>query len=142
MKLPLPTELPNKLTIISLSYKSKKHTYFLCKCECGTTKTIRKDHINKNIKSCGCLRKVPHFSQRHENPKYGAIHVRLLRYRKKTRECVYCGSERRLEWASIYHRTDKDLDNYIPLCASCHRKYDMTEETKRKIIKNLIYQRK
>ncbi len=142
MKSPLPaTEhdeaVQEKLKIISFSHKSTKGDYFLCKCDCGKEKVIRKDHINKDIKSCGCSRKQPHPWQRHENPKYGAIHTRLYRERKKTKECVYCGSEKRLEWASIYHTADKNLDNYIPLCASCHRKYDMTPETKRKIMRNL-----
>lgn len=43
-----------RLTIIDYLGKS----YFLCKCNCGNIKKIRKDHlINGDIKSCGCISK-------------------------------------------------------------------------------------
>lgn len=44
----------NKLTVI----EKLENNYYLCKCDCGNTKKIRKDHIiNKTIKSCGCLQR-------------------------------------------------------------------------------------
>lgn len=31
-----------------------KSVYCLCKCDCGTVKWIRRDHLKKDIRSCGC----------------------------------------------------------------------------------------
>lgn len=45
------------LTVISrdLDFKSPKHTKWICKCECGNTKSIYKDAlISGSTKSCGC----------------------------------------------------------------------------------------
>ena len=61
-----------KLTVISSEGKPSKtrHEYFKCLCECGNTKSIRKDHLNnkpKGIKSCGCLYKTmyrPHMLEK------------------------------------------------------------------------------
>ena len=37
-----------------------KRYYFICICDCGNEISVRKDHINKSVNSCGCLRnKVP-----------------------------------------------------------------------------------
>lgn len=51
-----------RLTVIKLDHiVIKKHgtvSYWLCKCDCGNEKIIRKDHITGNkILSCGCLQK-------------------------------------------------------------------------------------
>jgi hypothetical protein len=54
----------NMLTIIkevdSLILPSgQKNKAFLCKCDCGTEKIVRKLHlVTGRIKSCGCLRRV------------------------------------------------------------------------------------
>lgn len=49
----------NRLTVLQLDKKDEKHRlYWLCKCICGETKTIRGDRLKKGItKSCGCLHK-------------------------------------------------------------------------------------
>ena len=45
----------NRWTVIEKS-KEKKY-YWLCKCDCGTTKSIHPSHLMKGTsKSCGCLR--------------------------------------------------------------------------------------
>lgn len=31
-----------------------KAVYCLCRCDCGTVKWIRRDHLKKDIRSCGC----------------------------------------------------------------------------------------
>jgi len=49
-----------------------------------------------------------------------------------------CRWAKRIEYALITGKThDHNRDNYLTLCTSCHRRYDMTPEKKEKIIKNL-----
>lgn len=55
----LPGGKFNKLTVIKKIEKlntARKNKYWLCICDCGTSKVIREDHlIDGTIKSCGCL---------------------------------------------------------------------------------------
>lgn len=44
------------LEVKSFSHVKKRHTYWICECECGNTKVIRGDTLNV-VKSCGCLKK-------------------------------------------------------------------------------------
>ncbi len=49
-----------RLTVIKFSHrdKSKKHIFWLCKCNCGNIIKTTKDRLQKgDTKSCGCLRK-------------------------------------------------------------------------------------
>jgi len=56
---------------------------------------------------------------------YIGIHVWLHKKLKKPKECVYCGEDiKPIEWASISHKAKRDLDDFIPLCRSCHHVYD------------------
>ena len=45
-----------RLTVIRLVRTSNKKSFWLCKCTCGTTLTVRGNALqSKNTKSCGCL---------------------------------------------------------------------------------------
>ena len=69
-----------------------------------------------------------------EKQVYGAIHTLIRHVRGCADEylCIQCDSSAH-EWAHI-HGTDKiDLNNYRPMCRSCHRYYDESEDRKRKI---------
>lgn len=62
------------LTVLNLDYKKKSkwgsRTYWLCKCDCGNEKSVRKDHLTSGgTKSCGCLEK-----QNLENMKFKPTH--------------------------------------------------------------------
>ena len=51
-----------RLTVIKLDYIKKTkwggRSYWLCKCECGNEKSIRRDHlVGKSTTSCGCFEK-------------------------------------------------------------------------------------
>lgn len=51
-----------RLTVIELNhikkYKHGSKTYWLCKCNCGNEKVVRRDHlISGKTQSCGCLEK-------------------------------------------------------------------------------------
>lgn len=48
-----------------------QHDYYICKCECGTIKSLRGSHLKNGCsKSCGCLKREKqkkHFQERAEN---------------------------------------------------------------------------
>lgn len=47
----------NKLTVIKFShFDKKKNSYWLCKCDCGNEKVVRRNHlISGGVQSCGCV---------------------------------------------------------------------------------------
>ena len=55
---------------------------------------------------------------------YHTLHHWIQRWLGKVKECVYCGNENNIQWASISHKAKRDLSDYIPLCAKCHSGYD------------------
>ena len=63
MREPLISNKYNFLTVLERDYSRKNHTYYLCKCDCGTVKSIRKDDLIHNAtKSCGCKKKELHYN--------------------------------------------------------------------------------
>ena len=71
---------------------------------------------------------------------YGNIHTWLKNnYGKaskcENKDCTY-KSPKRYEWALIKGKQHKkDRDNYMQLCPSCHRKYDLTAQIRENISK-------
>ena len=46
-----------RLTVIKYSHFEKRNHYWLCKCDCGKEKIVRRSRLlDGNTKSCGCLR--------------------------------------------------------------------------------------
>lgn len=70
-----------------------------------------------------------------KNPSYGSVHTWLLKYYKHIKEtCKKCGSKKFLEFALKKGRKHThNINNYVILCSSCHKKYDYTEERKYKL---------
>lgn len=78
-------------------------------------------------------------------PKYNTIHVRLRRRRGPARQsrCAGCSVKRADQWAYDHRDPDElvndaglaysaDLERYIPLCVTCHRRFDeITRQFKR-----------
>jgi hypothetical protein len=71
------------------------------------------------------------------NPSYGSVHIWLDRNFKKLK-CEQCNSSRFVEWAlkKKCQHTHK-RENYLCLCSSCHKKYDYTDERKKKLSASL-----
>ena len=89
------------LTVLKSDDNRKR--YFLCECECGNVKSIRKDHlVREETKSCGCKRLKTAEEVRKKNieqkigKKYGRLKVMRAvgRYRRATvYECLCdCGN--------------------------------------------------
>ncbi|MCK5607801.1 hypothetical protein KAR91_38315 [Candidatus Pacearchaeota archaeon] len=64
-----------RLIVVKFVDTKKKQSRWLCKCDCGNTKTVEKGHLSSgNTKSCGCLmtenQKLGHIT-------HGESHTRL-----------------------------------------------------------------
>lgn len=66
----------------------------------------------------------PNYGNFKENASYSAIHFWVDREKKKTGICSLCGKERKTMWMSKTHKYNRDLDEFIEACRSCHEKYD------------------
>lgn len=57
---------------------------------------------------------------------YQALHSWVRRRLGTPRKCANCGilGLNRYEWANISHDYNRDISDWIRLCAKCHRNYD------------------
>lgn len=63
---------------------------------------------------------------------YGRLHVWIRQQMGDPGECVYCAEPNKksrdgrsyLHWANVSGEYKRELDDWIPLCPSCHLKYD------------------
>ena len=61
---------------------------------------------------------------------YSALHYRVSRRRGKPAHCSRCDMTdpaRRYHWANLTGRYS-DVDDYAPMCASCHKRYDIARK--------------
>lgn len=63
---------------------------------------------------------------------YSAIHtrVRVARGAAKTYPCEHCGRQAR-DWARCHGKSGMSPDDFMPLCRSCHIRYDTEERSGR-----------
>lgn len=71
---------------------------------------------------------------------YFALHAWVERHKQRTGVCSECGTrpepkkrKNATEWANLSGEYHRDLNDYVELCCSCHRKRDMTPEKRAKI---------
>ena len=120
-----------RLTVIEKSLDgikngSKTRTALVCLCECGKTKTIKKDHLKGgNTQSCGCL-------QKENGKKMGSINIHYAHnsehkneITEETREKMRengrkLGLSRRKHFGCTYCGSDKHYAK--GLCRSCYDK--------------------
>jgi hypothetical protein len=64
-----------------------------------------------------------------ENVGYRGLHYWLRRIKGIPQRCEHCGLERTtpksIHWANIDHQYRRNPDDYIALCKSCHKLYDL-----------------
>lgn len=64
-----------------------------------------------------------------DRPGYKATHKWLKRHYGAADHCSKCDTpSKRYEWANLSGEYLRDVNDYIQLCASCHRKMDYTEQ--------------
>jgi hypothetical protein len=62
-----------------------------------------------------------------ENPTKNVMHKWVITWKGKPQICEMCGTTtaKKFEWANRDHTYHRVLDDYIRMCTSCHRKYDI-----------------
>lgn len=111
--------------------------YWLCRCDCGKTRSVMSGILNRgSALTCGD-RKV-HYRQ--DYVAYCTAHDRVHNDRgnAKNHDCVDCGSQAH-EWSYNHQDPDElisadhysrgapyslDVNNYEPRCRTCHRRFD------------------
>lgn len=70
-----------------------------------------------------------HWSWKGENVGYRGLHYWLHRVKGIPKKCIFCGKLRTtpksIQWANIDHKYHRNPNDYIALCASCHKLYDL-----------------
>ena len=114
-------------------FNRRKSNGTFCSPQCHGLFKIGKESAKKG-------KKYPHLSGKKSSSwkntneiTYGGIHRRIYRTLGKPKTCKHCGkksSERKLNWANINHKYRWNLDDWISLCISCHRRHDIKNNLK------------
>ena len=76
-----------------------------------------------------------HFAWKGKEASYSAIHKWVSTNFKKNKECFNCGGDKpRLEWANISRYYKRDISDWIVLCSSCHKYFDVNAEKRSMIL--------
>ena len=61
-----------------------------------------------------------------DNVSYSALHMWVVRNRGRPQHCEHCGTteKKMYHWANIDHCYRRNLNDYIRLCCSCHKRHD------------------
>ena len=67
-----------------------------------------------------------HHNWKGDNAGTSPIHIWVKRYKGnvKNYKCKFCDKQAK-HWANKKHDYQRNLDDYMALCVSCHRKYDI-----------------
>lgn len=64
-----------------------------------------------------------------DNVGYGGLHAWVKRFLGKPTKCEHCGKDgltsKQIHWANKDHKYRRVFEDYVRLCASCHKKYDI-----------------
>lgn len=65
---------------------------------------------------------------------YGAIHMDLRRKYGPAPLCINHHEKTiNIDWANVTGVYTSDIEDYLPMCKSCHKLFDFTEETRAKL---------
>ena len=69
-----------------------------------------------------------HHDWKGNNAGKGAKHALVAKIKGKPNKCEHCKTANRnktYDWANVDHKYSRNIEDYIRLCRSCHRKYDI-----------------
>lgn len=110
-----------------LGYLHRRAKYCSRQC-CGIAKIGKSLNLSNRIEKYG----KDHHSWKGDNARIDAIHHWVVSIKGHPTKCEYCNKKnlkakdgrRLIHWANIDHKYNRNLDDFIALCISCHRKYD------------------
>lgn len=141
----------NRLTVIK---RDKDHitksginlVKYICLCSCGRMVSQYAQALKKgSVKSCGCfnnenrikigkanngriredVKGEKNYNWKGDGVGYFGLHSWLKRNFKKPKSCELCGQEKkRIEWANISKKYQRNRNDFMALCKPCHIKYD------------------
>lgn len=98
-----------------------------------TKKLLREIGLKSGIRPpiiCGKFKDTSDKPILTRSSRYATIHQWVVRWRGRPAKCEHCGkdglTERKIHWANIDHKYRRNLNDYIRLCAKCHKNYDKT----------------
>ena len=111
---------------------------YIHKSQQGFQKGHKKLRTNESYKKQGKKMEREKNSQwKGENTGYIPKHLWIYFWKGKPKICIHCKAtykERKLCWANKDHKYRRNLDDYISLCYSCHKKYDLKRSKNKKLI--------
>lgn len=70
-----------------------------------------------------------HYAWKGQQVSYRGLHQWIKRIKGLPKKCLYCGKEsakpRIIQWANIDGKYRRHIDDFIPLCVSCHKIHDL-----------------
>lgn len=69
-----------------------------------------------------------HYCWKGENVSYVGLHRWVRKNLWKAKQCLFCDKTNqayKIHWANKDRKYRRSLDDFIPLCVSCHKLYDL-----------------
>lgn len=86
--------------------------------------TLKRKGIKPKIRFEARGKDHPHW--RGNDVSYSGLHYWLYRELGTPQECEHCGkTEGRFTWANKSHKYKRNVNDWLRLCYSCHKKYDL-----------------
>ena len=105
-----------KLTVIKfIEYRSGCNQYWLCRCECGNEKIIRKQHLEK-ITSCGCWRNICRITHKMSDTKFYSVWEGIQQRcnnKNSTAYRLYGKIHRKCLWKTFEDFRDDMYESYL-----------------------------
>lgn len=121
-------ESRKKMSLVKMGHKVSKETRNkMSEAKLGKKLSIETRKKISKLKKCSWLKDADEIS-------YFSFHHRLRSYYGSDLSCEHCGNSNSVEFASISKKALHDFNDYMPLCRSCHRKYDKTHEKRERDI--------
>lgn len=132
-----------KCKICGKSFYSKKYrkNHFYCSNKCRAKDLVNKrlsikTEFKKGQTPWNKNKRFPQFAN--ENNAlwkgrlvgYSGLHKWVKRHKGSPKHCLICSKKKSLQWANIDHKYRRNLDDYIPLCSSCHKLFDIKNNKK------------
>jgi hypothetical protein len=115
----------------NLLWKNKEYREKMVKVHQG--KKQSEETIEKRVLH---FRNEKHHNWKGDEVSYNGLHKWLNRKLGKPDTCEFCGKTgltgKEINWANKSHKYNRNLNDWLRLCSSCHKKYDLLLNLKQK----------